>query len=176
MSFELMPEFSSRNIVNYNLINEIMETNEKSEEYGFALLEKDAEMIVKVGKEAMTVHDRIEIGKSVTVKIIEKFIQSTYISPREYAETIAKLIEIFYEVKEESLDFLDDDEVIEIMFNFFETQSMGSLELLQSRDMDYLCQQIRKTAYGILEDEQKKEEFFDEWNKWANSFYRVQYW
>ena len=48
------------------------------------------------------------------------------------------------------------------MFNFFETQSMGSLELLQSRDMDYLCQQIRKTAYGILEDEQKKEEFFDE--------------
>jgi len=119
-------------------------------------------MIVKVGKEAMTVHDRIEIGKSVTVKIIEKFIQSTYISPREYAETIAKLIEIFYEVKEESLDFLDDDEVIEIMFNFFETQSMGSLELLQSRDMDYLCQQIRKTAYGILEDEQKKEEFFDE--------------
>jgi len=40
MSFELMPEFSSRNIVNYNLINEIMETNEKSEEYDLLFWKK----------------------------------------------------------------------------------------------------------------------------------------
>ena len=63
------------------------------------------------------------------MKIIEKFIKSTYISQADYADTLAALIDIFYEAKEESLDVLTDDEVIVIMYNFYENESGGSLEV-----------------------------------------------
>lgn len=162
MSFELTSKFSSGDLINSNLKAEILNTNGKSSEYGLILTEKDGEMLVKAGKEAISIQDRIEFGKSITVKMIDKFMKSTYISQVDYADTIAGLIDIFYEVKEESLDILTDDEVIDIMYDFFERESGGSLEVLQGRDMDYLCRKIRNTANGIADDDNESEEDFDE--------------
>ena len=162
MSFELTPNFSSGSLINSNLKAEILNTNGKSSEYGLILTEKDSEMLVKAGKEAIVIQDRIEFGKSITVKMIEKFMKSTYISQADYADTIAGLIDIFYEVKEESLDILTDEEVIDIMYDFFERESGGSLEILQGRDMDYLCRKIRNTANGIADEDNEPEEDFDE--------------
>ena len=162
MSFELTPNFSSGSLINSNLKAEILNTNGKSSEYGLILTEKDSEMLVKAGKEAIVIQDRIEFGKSITVKMIEKFMKSTYISQADYADTIAGLIDIFYEVKEESLDILTDEEVIDIMYDFFERESGGSLEILQGRDMDYLCRKIRNIANGIADEDNEPEEDFDE--------------
>ncbi|MFA5658166.1 MAG: DUF6323 family protein [Oscillospiraceae bacterium] len=163
MSFELTPKLSLDKLINYNLKSELFNTNEKSSQYGLILTEKDAEMLVKAGKEAISTQDRVEFGKSITIKIIEKFMKSTYISQSDYADSIACLIDIFYEAKEESLDILTDDEVIDIMYNFFERESGGSLEILHGRDMDYLCRKIRNTANGIADDDNHEpEEDFDE--------------
>ena len=109
-------------------------------------------MLIQTGKDSIREQDRIEFGKSATLKIVDKFMRSSYISQEVYAETIAGLIEVFYEVKEESLDILTDDEVIDIMFDFYENESGGSIEILQNRDMDYLCRKIRNTANGITDD------------------------
>lgn len=152
MDFNLMSKLPSGELLDLTLKNEILKTNEKSSDYGLFLSEQDAVMLVRVGKDAISTQDRIEFGKSATIKIVEKFMQSTYISQTNYAETIAGLIDIFYEVKEESIDILTDDEVIEIMYNFFERESGGSLEVLQGRDMDYLCREIRNAAYKIETD------------------------
>ena len=120
MSFELIPQAPSGLSANRHLKSEILSTNKKSVEYGLALSEKDAMMLVRQGKDAIALQERIEFGKSITVKLIEKFMQSSYISQNDYAETIAILLEIFYEAKEESLDVLTDEEVIDIMYDFFE--------------------------------------------------------
>ena len=162
MNFELTPKFPFGDLINSNLKAEILNTNGKSSEYELILTEKDGEMLVQTGKEAISIQDRIEFGKSITVKMIEKFMKSTYISQADYADTIAGLIDIFYEVKEESLDILTDEEVIDIMYDFFERESGGSLEILQGRDMDYLCRKIRNTANGIADDDNESEEDFDE--------------
>lgn len=152
MSFELTPKFTGGKLINANLKAEILATNEKSAEYGLVLTEQDAAMLVQTGKEIISLQDRIEIGKSITVRLIEKFMQSTYISQSDYADTIAALLDVFYEAKEESGDGLTDEEVIGIMFDFFEKESGGSIEVLQTRDMDYLCRKIRYAADGIAED------------------------
>lgn len=152
MSFELSPRRSSGELRSLALRNEILETNERSAEYGLRLTESDAAMLVKAGADAISEQDRIEFGKSVTVRLIDRFMQSSFIPQNEYADTIAALLDIFYEVKEESLELLGDDEVIEIMFGFFEGESGGSLELLGGRDMDCLCGKIRRAALGIAED------------------------
>ncbi len=163
MNFDLAPEFSINQLNLSKQKADILNLNEKSMEYALFLTEKDAIMLVQAGKETISMQDRIEFGKSATVKIIEKFMKSTYISQSDYADTIASLIDIFYEAKEESLDILTDDEVIDIMYIFFEKESGGSVDILQGRDMDYLCRKIRNTANGIADDyDNMSEEDYDE--------------
>ncbi len=69
--------------------------------------------------------------------------ESTYISQSDFVETISELIAVFYEVKEESLDILSDDDVISAMFDCFENISNGDIELLRTRDLERL---IRRAA------------------------------
>lgn len=149
MDFELEPYFQASLPSAEKLKNDILSTNEKALEYGLTLSEQDAEMLAQASREAVEAQDRVEFGKSVSVKIIEKFMQSSYISQNGYAETLAELIDIFYEVKEESLDILTDDEVINIMYAFFEQESGGDIDVLRSRDLEYLCRRVRNEANGV---------------------------
>lgn len=151
MNFDSLSLLSAKHPADKALKSELLALNEKSEEYGLRLSEKEVSMLVEAGHEALAVQERVEFGKSVTARIIEKFMQSSYISQNEYADTIAALIEIFYEAKEESLDLLTDEEVINIMFSFFEKESGGSLEVLRERDMECLCRRIRDAANGFGE-------------------------
>ena len=157
MNFELtLP--SSGGLSETQLKSEILSTNEKSYEYGLVLSEKDALMLVQAGKDAIALQERIEFGKSATVRLIEKFMHSTYLSQSDYASTLAALIEVFYEVKEESLDILTDGEVIDIMFDFFERESGGDIDALQTRDLEYLCRNVRDASLGLLADSEPGEE------------------
>ena len=153
MEFNLILDFNDGASYSQQLSSEIMKTNDVSVNYGLMLLESDVAMLVQSSKDSIKDNDRIEFGESATLKILSKFMQSSYISQSCYAETIASLIDIFYEVKEESLDILTDYEVIDIMFNFFENESGGSIEVLQNRDLDTLCRKIRYTAQGISDDD-----------------------
>ena len=164
MAFELLSNFSAKELYNAKIEEEILATNKKAAAYGLVLQDEEAAMLVVHGKEAIALQERIEFGKSITVKMIEKFMQSTYISQTDYAQTIAALLDVFYEVKEESVEVLTDEEVIEIMYDFFEKESGGDIDTLVSRDMYYLCKKIRYAASGLQEEEDISEmpEDFDE--------------
>ena len=150
MEFDLLFDFQeNKSLYKQNIQKNILQTNEKSVEFGLSLSERDAEMLAETCNNSICEQERIEFGDSIAVKLIEKFMQSSYISQNEYADIIALLIDIFYSAKEESLDILTDDEVIDIMFDFFENQSGGSVEMLETRDMDYLCRKIRFEALGL---------------------------
>lgn len=151
MDFDAMALFQPDNACLEHIKLKILDTNSKSAEYGLTLSRQDAEMILKADLNALSEQDRINFGESIVPIIIEKFMHSSYIAPSEYAETIAGLIDIFYEVKEESYDLLTDEEIIDVMYSFFEKESGGSLEVLQNRDMDLLCRKIRNIANGITD-------------------------
>ena len=119
-------------------------------------------MLVSVRTATLRDQKRVEFGDSAINKIIEKFMQSTYISQSNYADTIAALIEVFYEVKEESGDILTDEEVVDAMFDFFEGESGGNIELMYSRDLDALCRNVRYSALGINYFEENEEDAEDE--------------
>lgn len=144
-------EFNS--LTNFKMKNDILSTNNFSSKFGLILSENDAEMLIQAGASSIKDNDRIEFGESATIKIINKFLQSSYISQDNYAETIAGLIDVFYTAKDECYDMLSDEELIDIMFDFFEVESGGSLEILQNRDLDLLCRKIRSEALGITYDD-----------------------
>ena len=121
----------------------IMALADKAAENGLKITAKTAEFIAEAEENAIAEQQRVEIGAGAAALITEKFMRSAYVTQESFAETIAALVDIFYEAKEECLDMLSDDEIADIMFYFFEHVSEGSTELLQGRDMEKFCRSIR---------------------------------
>lgn len=131
------------NALNANLDRELLDTNVKAAEYGLTLSASDASRLAETDCITINELDRITIDKSIAVKLTEKFMLSTYIRQKEYAQTLEALIEVFYTAKDECCDTMTDDEVINAMFAFFERESGGDIDVLCSRDMERLCRSMR---------------------------------
>ena len=145
-------------------VKKIMETNERSIKYGLILSQTDAIELVEARSEALCANGRIEIGSATIEKIIDAFCNSSYIIQQDYTNTLHELLEIFYYMKNETLDLISDDELIELMKNYFESRCRGSLELLKDRELEKMARNLR---YGLPdysnmdeEDEQLDEEEF----------------
>lgn len=134
---------SSKTLSMQKRCDSIMAMADIAAENGLKITVKDAEFIAEAEEIAVAEQQRVEIGTGAAALITEKFIRSAYVTQESFAETIAALVDIFYEAKEESFDMLSDDEIADIMFYFFEHVSEGSTELLQGRDMEEFCRSIR---------------------------------
>lgn len=67
-------------------------------------------------------------------KLAEAFCDSAYVDGQNYADTLCALTELFYYLKNDTLDSLPDDELIAVMKQCFDGDCEGSLELLAGRD------------------------------------------
>ncbi len=136
-------KFFKGNLLENNLLSEILKCNEATKEYGLKLNEKDIKEIIKTRNIALEKSGRIEFNGQIINKIIENFCDSPYISQYNYSETINELVEIFYNYKNETLDYIGDDELIEIMKEFFDNYCQGSLELLEGKVLYKIADNIR---------------------------------
>ena len=135
--------FLNGNLIEHNVMKEIMVCNDKTRDYGLKLNEDDIKEIIKTRNTALEKSGRIEFGGQIINKIIESFCDSPDISQYNYSETINELVEIFYNYKNETLDYIGDDELIEIMKVFFDGYCQGSLELLEGKALYKVADNIR---------------------------------
>lgn len=135
--------FFEGNILERNLFREILKCNEITKEQGLKLNENDIKEIVKTRNIALEKSGRIEFDGQIINKIIENFCDSPHISQYNYSETINELVEIFYNYKNETLDYIGDNELIEIMKEFFDSYCQGSLELLEGKVLYKIADNIR---------------------------------
>ncbi len=117
------------------LVEEIMACNEKTAEYGLKLSKADVQTLMTTRKESLKANGRVEFSGDIIIKLVENFCDSPYISQYNYLDTIDELIDTFYYYKNETLDFVGDDELIEKMKEFFNGSCEGSVELLQNREL-----------------------------------------
>lgn len=143
MELDLFSQMTSPETQTKRLESQILALRDRAISYGLVISQKDASAIAAVGVEQLHEQERVEFAQSAVVKIISKFMESGYISQQDFVETISELIGIFYEVKEESLDVLTDDEVISAMFDCFENVSNGDVELLRTSDLENLIRRVR---------------------------------
>lgn len=153
MEFDLLSQMTSPALQTKRLETQILELRERAISYGIVISPSDASALAAVGAEQLHEQERVEFARSAVVKIISKFMESAYISQSDFVETVSGLIEIFYAVKEESLDILSDDDVISAMFDCFENISNGDVELLSTRDLERLIRRARGEAFGVDFDE-----------------------
>lgn len=139
---EIMNLFGN-NSLEKQVFNEILSCNDFTLEYGLTLKEEDAREIIKTRNIALEKSGRIEFNGQIINKIITAFCDSPYISQCNYSDTINELVEIFYNYKNETLDYIGDDELIEIMKEYFDNYCQGSLELLEGKVLYKIADNIR---------------------------------
>ena len=128
----------------------VMDTNQYTQRFGLMISEQEAELLVKEQTEVLKEQQRIEFGKGVLEKLIFAFCDSNFISQDNYAETIQRLQEIFYLYKNESMDELTDDELIEFMREAFDGKCQGSLDYLEDTCLEEFAREIRSNTHRFI--------------------------
>ena len=124
-------------------VNEIIRLNEETVKYGLTLSKHEIMQIIDVRNDLLRGYGRIELGTEVINKLIKSFYNSSYIQQDMYMSTLMELQEVFYYMKNETEDNLSDDEIIEILREFFEDYCKGSIELLQGREIENFAKNQR---------------------------------
>lgn len=137
------------------LTAQVLETNQYTQKYGLVLGKEDAAFLAEVRADVLREEKRVEFGQSILSKIIYAFCDSSYIYQDNYCESMVRLQEIFFQYKNEMLDEITDDELLEFMREQFENVCRGDFDYLEGTCLDLFAQAIRAGYSGYQESEGK---------------------
>lgn len=154
------------------LAAQILETNRYTQKYGLVLREEDAALLAEVRVDVLREQRRVEFGPGILPKIIYAFCDSSYIYQDNYCESMARLQEIFFQYKNEMMDEITDDELLEFMREQFENVCRGDFAYLEETCLDLFAQAIR-AGYAEYRETEGKGEFekVDIVRRWDRDLY-----
>lgn len=135
---------------NNTAIEKMMACNQYTEKFGITLSKDDAKILSLAHKATLKEQERVEFGEGIMPKLIYTFCDSPYIYQDNYVEIMEGLLDIFYLYKNESLDELSDDELIDFMKEHFDGDCQGSLEFLEETILEDFARNIRKNTMGFM--------------------------
>lgn len=155
-----MFEMESLNLglIQKQAVRELEKCNDFTAQFGLKLSQHDAIELVETRNLALKRNGRIEFGGGVIEKIVKVFCSSPYLSMHNYVETLHDLTEIFYYYKNETLDLISDDDLIQFMKDRFDNICQGSLELLAGRELANMARNLRFGYSAEYSDDFRDEE------------------
>ncbi|MBA4601009.1 DUF6323 family protein [Thermoactinomyces mirandus] len=126
-------------------LSELLALNEKNKEFGLVLTPDEIKDMIKARNKVLRDMGRVELGMEVTKELIRVFCESPFIDKDNYVSMLKELHEVFYYLKNETEDRIDDLELIQIMKEKFDGECAGSVELLKSR-LEEFAERFRKDA------------------------------
>lgn len=130
--------------------------DEYAGQYGLSLTDEEVGLLLGERKQVLREQERVEFGEGILSKLVYAFCDSPYVYQDNFADTLGRLQEIFYLYKNEALDELTDDELIEYMMREFGGICQGSLDYLEDTSLEKFARKIR---YGETDEE---DEDFDD--------------
>ena len=124
-------------------MQEVMQTNRYTKKFGLELDREDAELLVQERKNSLRERQRVEFGEGILKKLVFYFCDSPFIMQENYADTLMRLQDIFYLYKNESLDELTDDELLEYMKEKFDGICAGDIDYLEGTVLDTFAREVR---------------------------------
>ncbi len=153
-------------------IQKVMESNQYTEQYGLTLSEQDAKILAQERKSTLIEQKRVEFGESILPRIIYEFCDSAFISQSNYVESLTRLQEIFFLYKNEMLDEISDEELLNFMKEQFETVCFGDFDYLEGTCLDIFAQAVRAGYRGYQQTGGRGEYAeFDEVLRWDRELY-----
>lgn len=150
-------------------LQRIVACNEQSEKFGLALSEAQAKELLVCRKNSLMDSQRIEFGESIISKLIFAFCDSQFINLDSYFEILSDLQDIFYTYKNEAMDEMTDDELIEFMRKQFDEVCFGDIEYLKSTCLERYSRAIR-SGYQSKTQKRLRDEYTlrDSENEYTN--------
>ena len=133
-----------------NQLQTLVECNQYTKKFGLSLTEKEALILVKDRKDSLKEQQRVEFGESILNKLIFAFCDSAYLYQENYVDSIGRLQDIFYLFKNETMDELTDDELIDYMRKSFEEECKGSFDYLEDTILDRLAREVRLGIHRFM--------------------------
>ena len=97
---------------------------------GLALSAKQAEMLLLHQEQTLLDLGRVDFSGGILPRLIATFADSPYVIADDWADTLARLTELFYAFKFETRDALADDALLASMRRLFDGPCGGSLDAL----------------------------------------------
>lgn len=159
-------------MVKQTQITQVLETNQYTEKYGLTLSNEDAGILAKERINTLKQEQRIEFGQGILTKIIYTFCDSAYIMQDNYRDSLLRLQDIFFLYKNEMMDEITDDELLEFMKEQFETVCYGDFGYLEETCLDIFAQAVRAGYSGYTTSQGRGEfEQFDIVKRWDRELY-----
>ena len=127
---------------------ELRGCNAYSARFGLTLRENEIAELVTSRAEALRATGRIEFGGGILPKLIRALCDSPFIMQEDYAAVLSELQEAFYRFKNEAMDRLTDDELIELMAKVFNGRAQGSAEYLAEMSLEVLTRCARDERWN----------------------------
>lgn len=132
--------------------------NEKTAPYGLRLTPEEMNQLARQRFTALDQTGRVEFGDGVLETLVAAFQDSPYLHQGAYAETVGALQDLFYHFKNESMDRLTDEILLQAMRVSFD-RAGGSLDYLGGTALEDLCRWARSPESSmrveIREDEEE---------------------
>ena len=121
---------------------EILALNEVTKEYGITLTPDEAMELSETRAKALAENERIEMGVGAIEGIIKRFARSSYITKENYAYTLNEIAEIFYYIKTETDDKINDNALLDELFIRFEQRCRGSVDTLLTKEAEMIVRKV----------------------------------
>lgn len=141
--FELMPLGGA--LAEKHQTDIVLACNEKTAAYGLSLTVEQAAALVSVRSDTLRKTGRIEFSSGILNQLIMAFCDSPYISQENYEATLYELVDLFYNLKNETADRVGDNALIEIMKKEFNGECCGSLELLSGTALPVFVRKLNES-------------------------------
>lgn len=122
----------------------LRDCNLLSMKYGLRLTERDIAALTSARFSSLKETGRVEFGEGVLEKLIYAFCDSPCLEQETYAQTLAELQDAFYYFKNETLDFIADDDLIAFMKLHFDSDCEGDVGYLTGSLLEDLGRHIRE--------------------------------
>lgn len=123
---------------------ELESCNQVIQRHGITLSPQDIQALVVGRLDALQESERVEFGGGVAKDVVLAFSGSAYVSQSTFVLTVLELQELFYQFKNESLEQITDDELIETMRSLYDNVAHGDLERLSEALLDGLSRHVRE--------------------------------
>lgn len=131
-----------------NQLQTLLDCNSTTAGYGLTLTAEDAELLLAARADSLQEQQRVEFSGGILPQLIQAFCDSVYIHQDTYVQTLSDLQELFYIYKNEALDLLTDEELLNFMREQFDGVCYGSLEYLSGTCLERFAYAIRAGYEG----------------------------
>ena len=142
------------NLVKENAIeketDQILENMQNNHKTGLLLTRKEVFQLCEKRDEVLVQCGRLELNGGIMEQLIDTFIDCPYITRDEFADVMEEVIEVFYTMKNECSDLIDDQNLMHYMRKQLD-ESHGVVVMMSDAVNEYCRKTVEKGIYEPTE-------------------------